>query len=197
MKEIKMKRYNVLVLNSDYRPLSIFPIQFISGQRALRSVYNGLSHVVTEYDQLVGTTPAHTIYWPAVIARNNYLKRERIAVLNRETLYYRDNCRCAYTGEKILLREATIDHVIPRSKGGKHVWENVVIASPAANFAKGDKLPEGEWKPKRMPYKPTYGQLLKMRRKYAVNVYHESWVTFLGQWDGDVRILKPYMVQEI
>jgi len=188
-----MKRYNVLVLNQDYRPLNIFPLQFISGERAIRSIFNGLSHVVAEYDDFIGT-PNHKIKWPAVIARNQYLKRERVATLNRESLYYRDGCRCAYTGEKISLREATIDHVIPRSKGGKHVWENVVIASPTANFAKSDKLPEGEWAPRFKPFRPTHGQVLKMRRKFPINVYHKSWMVFLGEWPGEIKIIKPYEV---
>lgn len=188
-----MKRYNVLVLNQDYRPLNIFPLQFITAQRAIRSIFNGLSHVVAEYDEYI-KTPNHKIKFPAIIARNQYLKRERVAILNRETLYYRDNCHCAYTGKKISLREATIDHVIPRSKGGKHVWENVVIASPAANFAKSDSLPVGEWEPRFKPFKPTHGQILKMRRKFPINIYHESWVIFLGTWEGDIKIIEPYKV---
>tara|TARA_Y100000034_G_scaffold34222_1_gene41947 strand:- start:16919 stop:17467 length:549 start_codon:yes stop_codon:yes gene_type:complete len=179
-----MHRHKVLVLNKDYTPISIFPLHVISAQRAIVRVFNGTCNVVTEYDDYI-PTKYHNIKFPAVIVRDEYLKRERLANLNSTSLWYRDMGKCAYCKEKISKEKMTIDHVLPRSKGGQHRWDNVVTSCGPCNYAKGDSL---NWTPIFKPYKPTYGRLIKHRKKFPITIYHESWLDFIGEWNAPVSV---------
>jgi 5-methylcytosine-specific restriction endonuclease McrA len=75
---------------------------------------------------------------PSVVVCENYnkipVKKKK---LNKQTLFERDRGICQYTGKKLTYRTATIDHVMPRSKGGIHAWENVVLAHHEVNHQKG------------------------------------------------------------
>ena len=176
-----------LVLNSDYSPISAFPLSVIDATEAVKRVVNGTCYVVEEYDRLI-KSPNIEMNWPSVIIRKQYLKRENTAILRPEALYYRDDRKCAYTGKFLSLKDVTIDHVIPESKGGKTEWNNVVIASYEANQAKGDKMPIGIWKPRIKPYTPTYSQLVALRKKYPIMVYHPTWVPYLGDWKAEIVV---------
>lgn len=71
-----------------------------------------------------------------------YKAKERvwkIPPVSRKTLLRRDAHQCQYCGNR---KQLTIDHIIPRSKGGKHTWDNVVIACATCNGRKGDRTPE-------------------------------------------------------
>jgi len=62
--------------------------------------------------------------------------------LNKTNLYTRDKGICGYCGEHITFSKATIDHIIPKSKGGKHRWRNVILSCMPCNTRKGDRTPE-------------------------------------------------------
>lgn len=93
---------------------------------------------------------------PTVIICNNYGKIPvKRRTLSKKNIFERDRGVCQYTGIKLTLRNATIDHVIPRSRGGKHSWDNVVLAHHKANQEKGDKmLDESGFKLKKKPVEP-------------------------------------------
>lgn len=96
--------------------------------------------------------------------------------LTRKNLLIRDQYRCQYTGQKINLKDATIDHVVPRSRGGVTDWENVVISSKDVNIIKGDKTPEeAGMKLLQKPQRPMYYMFLS---NYAEN-RPQSWEKFL------------------
>ncbi len=189
-----VKIYKTLVLNKDYRPLSLFPLQVIAAREAfIRAVVNETCHVVYEYDKYIQTPlrSSNKYKWPAVIAKNDYLNIERRAILSHESLWYRDNKTCSYCGTKVKLNknEATMEHVIPQSRGGKKDWANIVLACPTCNHNKGDKDPVGEWAPKyNHPWTPTYGQLIGIRQKFPLVIQHESWGYFIGDWKGPIII---------
>jgi hypothetical protein len=84
-----------------------------------------------------------------------------------------------------------MDHVIPKSRGGRTTWENVAAACKSCNAAKNDKLPKGKWMPRQKLYAPTYGQLLSIRRKFPIVIYDERWGEFLPNWTGDIIIREP------
>ena len=91
--------------------------------------------------------------WPSVIRLSRYVRvpyRNRVP-LTRAALMRRDNYRCAYCGR----RAETIDHVIPRSRGGQHAWENCVASCTICNHRKADKLLEEiGWKSRVVPAVP-------------------------------------------
>jgi len=181
-----------LVLNKDYQPFNLFPLQTIDAGEAVKRVMNGTCSVVTEYKRQI-KTPNHVMYWPSIIVKTDkYVQLERIAILRKEALYYRDGKKCAYCLKPLRLKgtHSTMDHVIPRGRGGKHVWENVVLSCEDCNHTKAMSLPNDIWKPKIKPYRPTYGQLIKIRRNYPITVYHESWIDFIGPWNAEIIIEK-------
>lgn len=176
-----------LVLNSTYLPISLFPLHSIPVEDAVVRIFNGTCHAVFEYDREI-LTPNLEMKWPSVIARNDNLRIKEKVKLRRESLFYRDHGICVYCERPLTIKEVTFDHVHPKAKGGRHDWDNVVCACNLCNFRKGSRLPVGEWAPKIKPFEPTYYQLLTMRRKFPIYVSDQSWVHFLGDWEGEIKI---------
>jgi 5-methylcytosine-specific restriction endonuclease McrA len=121
-----------LVLNATFEPLGV-----VSDRRAVVLVLDRKAEVVHD----AGTTlrSAHLqVVVPSVIRLSNYVRvphRWR-APLNRRLVFARDNHRCQYCGGPA----ESIDHVVPRSRGGLHTWDNVVAACRACNVRKRDRL---------------------------------------------------------
>ena len=127
-------RRRVLLLNSTYEPLTALPMR-----RAIIMVMCGKADVV--HDDPLGPvihSATRTIVVPSVIRLRTFVRvpyRARIP-MTRAALMHRDRFRCAYCGGKA----DTVDHVIPRSRGGAHSWENCVAACSGCNHRKADKL---------------------------------------------------------
>src|SRR5215470_18756394 len=122
-----------LVLNADYRPLSYFPLSICSWQEALKNVFLERVNVVDEYDEIV-RTPTREFKIPAIISLKTYVKPPRQPAFTRFNVFLRDLFTCQYCGVK---HELTFDHVIPRSRGGRTTWHNVVAACSPCNLLKG------------------------------------------------------------
>ena len=126
----------VLLLNITYEPLTTIGLH-----RAICLVMGGKADVV--HDDATGTvlrSASASISAPSVIRLRRYVRvphRSRVP-LTRAALMRRDNYLCAYCGT----RADTIDHVIPRSRGGTHAWENCVASCNRCNHRKADRLIE-------------------------------------------------------
>ncbi len=84
------------------------------------------------------------------------------------------------------MSDLTFDHVIPRSKGGKTNWENIVTASRDANNRKGNKsLDQCGFKLLKKPFEPNAFQLRELGKKYPPQFLHETWEDYL-YWDGEL-----------
>jgi len=184
-----------LVLGADYQPIGLFPHPLtIPADDAFTRVLNGSCEVVCEYDRYIKTqNPNFKQKWPSVIARKEYEVIHHRVGPEPTALFYRDHGKCAYCGTELTLQEKkpnslTIDHVIPQSKGGPHTWNNIVASCSTCNHAKSNHQPIGQWKPKWDPWVPTYWQLVQIRKKFPIILQHESWVPFLGDWHGDIKI---------
>jgi hypothetical protein len=77
---------------------------------------------------------------------------------------------------------------VPKSKGGGYTWDNLVSACSTCNLLKGDSMPVGRWKPKKQPYRPSYYQLLDVRKKFPIHIDDENWMQFLGKWEAPVIV---------
>jgi 5-methylcytosine-specific restriction endonuclease McrA len=123
---------NVLLLNASYEPLNI-----CSWRRALILLLKGKAEKVDFYDSLIDENT--TV--PSVIRLRYYVVVPyKELPFNRKNVMHRDNYTCQYCGKTSA--KLSIDHVIPRSKGGKSTWENVVAACIECNTKKADKTPE-------------------------------------------------------
>jgi 5-methylcytosine-specific restriction endonuclease McrA len=121
----------VLVLNTTYEAVAI-----CAARRALNLIVKGRARTVeyTSYKVWQG------IHLPTVIRLNEYAKIPyRIQVLTRRNILTRDSNSCQYCGNQFPAMELTLDHVIPRSKGGLSTWENLVAACSTCNRRKADK----------------------------------------------------------
>ena len=121
-----------LVLNATYEPLGVVP-----GRRAAVLVLSDKAELVTESGAELHSARL-CLAVPSVI-RLRYFVRvpfHRRASLSRRAVFARDGHLCQYCGR----RADSIDHVVPRSRGGAHVWENVVAACRRCNLHKGDRL---------------------------------------------------------
>lgn len=183
----------VLILNADMQPI-IMPIHTIDAQQAINRIVAGTCYVVEHYDREIKTEHPEKLEqynlkkWPSIIARYEYLHRPESAPLTTNNLFARDKGHCRYCGVKITRREMTIDHYIPRSKGGTNSWKNFVLACGPCNTKKGDSMPEGQWKLAEAPSVPTTWQLIKARLELPVTIYDEKWLAYLPPWGGPVTI---------
>ena len=126
----------VLVLNASYEPLNVTTVR-----RAHVLVFKGKAEVIEELERPLHSATS-TFPWPHVIRLVQYVRVPRAIQrkISRRALFARDGWRCAYCGSSS--GRLTLDHVVPRSRGGESVWENVVTACAACNHKKGNRLLE-------------------------------------------------------
>lgn len=172
-----------LVLNADYRPLSYLPLSLWSWQDAVKAVWLDRVTILAEYDT-VARSPSTTIRIPSVVVLKDYVKPAKSTAFTRFNLFLRDEFTCQYCGSK---GELTFDHVIPRARGGKTTWENVVAACGPCNLRKGSKLlKQSGLSLRRAPRRPAGEDLRNVGRKFPPNHLHESWMDFL-YWDVELE----------
>ena len=141
----------VLLLNQNYEPMSI-----CSARKAVILLYLGKAEIVERYDSLMVRSVSTEIPLPSVLRLDRYvpIPRKRI-LLSRKNILKRDRFRCQYCGAKG--KPLTVDHVIPRERGGPDTWENLVAACVACNTKKGNRTPEeAGMKLLKVPKKPNY-----------------------------------------
>jgi len=175
-----------LVLNADFRPLSYFPLSLWSWQEAIKAVVSDRVQVLSEYDTVV-RSPSQSMRLPSVIALKDYVPTARRPAFTRFNVFLRDRFCCQYCGQRFPTQDLTFDHVMPRSRGGRTSWENVVTACQACNLAKADHLPNRPgFRPWRMPEMPSTFELQEIGRSFPPHHLHKSWCDFL-YWDTELE----------
>jgi 5-methylcytosine-specific restriction endonuclease McrA len=156
----------MLVLNADNTPINM-----TSFKKGYKLVHKGRAEVVaTEVNHLMHTEKLD-IERPVVIRLHKYVNLPyKKITLSKSNIFKRDFHTCVYCGSK---ENLTIDHVIPKSKGGKNTWDNLVTSCFPCNHRKGSKsLEDSGLKMVAMPLQPTYmnfitkEQLDKIQIKY-------------------------------
>lgn len=177
-----------LVLNADYTPLSIIPISSISWKDAIKIIFLGNSRAVEYYDDWEVHSPSTSMLVPSVVISDTYVKKKHGVRFSRINLLIRDNFTCQYCQKRLSAMDLTVDHVVPRVRGGKTKWENIVCACYSCNTIKGHRT---KMQPIKKPVKPEYWQLLDNARKIPIKVPSESWVKYIG-WDEKlITVVKP------
>ncbi len=159
-----------LVLNQNYEPLNVCNVR-----RAIVLVLRGKAEVV-ESGQGVMRTTNHHFSLPSVIRMVYYVRRPRPRVrLSRREVFARDGWACAYCGQGA--NELTLDHVVPRHRGGRHSWENLVSACKPCNHRKAGRTPkEARMRLRTRPREPRvsiYHGFLQYVRRY------QDWIKFI------------------
>lgn len=163
---------SVLLLNASYEPLKV-----ISWQRAVTLFFMGKVEVVEEYDHHIRSVSL-VLRAPAVVRLLQFVKIGRKSPpLCRANILARDDFECQYCGHELSSKEATLDHVVPRSQGGRTSWENIVCCCPSCNRRKGGRTPaEARMLLRKKPVKPDWLPVLNMRLNGKVPL---SWQLFL------------------
>lgn len=126
----------VLVLNSSFEPLVICSVR-----RAVIMMYLGKAQLVESRDGFMVRSVSTAMREPSVVRLDHFARVPfRHVMLNRRNIIRRDGARCQYCGASN--RPLTIDHVVPKLRGGTDSWENLVCACDRCNNRKGDRTPE-------------------------------------------------------
>lgn len=167
----------VLVLNHNYEPLNVCNIR-----RAIVLVISGKAEVLEAYAAAV-TSARQQFDAPSVIRLVYLIRRPRPKVkLCRREIFIRDDFTCQYCGSRT--NDLTIDHVMPRSRGGPHSWENLVSACRTCNHRKGGKtLAEARLKLRREPVEPRPGRYYTIQRSVNARV-NEGWLKFIPGYES-------------
>jgi len=182
---LPLQRCHALVLNADFRPLSYHPLSLWSWQDTVRAVFLDRVTILSEYERVVGSPSLH-MRLPSVVALKQYIAPSRYPAFTRFNVFLRDGFRCQYCKQRKPTPDLTFDHVIPRSKGGRTTWDNIVTACSHCNRLKGNKLPnQAGMFPLRSPWRPRNADLQKQGRAFPPNYLHESWRDFL-YWDTEL-----------
>ncbi|MCO6430484.1 MAG: HNH endonuclease [Deltaproteobacteria bacterium] len=167
---------SVLLLNTSFEPLKV-----ISWQRAVTMFFMGKVEVLEEYDHDIRSVSL-VIRAPAVVRLLRFVKIGRKAPpLCRSNILARDNFQCQYCAKELGAREATLDHVLPRSQGGRTSWENIVCCCSTCNRRKGGRTPQQA----RMtllskPVKPDWLPVLNMKFHGKIPIVWRHFLTFEG-----------------
>ena len=164
----------VLVLNQNYQPLNV-----CNARRAFVLVDRGKAEVL-EHGEGGIRTPTRVFFLPSVIRMVYLIRRPRPKMrLSRREVFQRDRNTCQYCGRQT--RDLTLDHVLPRHRGGGHDWENLTSACKTCNHRKAGRTPEeARMKLLQRPFAPKVNS-------YDVVYRHlngqETWRKFLPGWE--------------
>ena len=145
---------SVLVLNQNYEPLHVCNVR-----RAVVLVSRGKAEVIDRLDRAKALlrTVGDEFDVPTVIRMVYFIRRPRpVMRLSRREVFIRDRFQCQYCGRKVALKELTLDHVVPRFRGGSHTWENLVSACRGCNHRKAGRTPrEARMRLRTKPRRPS------------------------------------------
>jgi 5-methylcytosine-specific restriction endonuclease McrA len=165
----------VLVLNQNYEPLNV-----CKARRAFVLVDRGKAEVLEHRDGAVLRSATRIFRLPSVIRLIAMIRRPRPQVrMTRKEVFVRDRYTCQYCGRQT--RDLTLDHVVPRHRGGLHVWENLASACKACNHRKAGRTPkEARMRLVRQPAKPRVGIFYAF---YHYLDHQVEWRKFIPGWD--------------
>ncbi|MEQ8907528.1 HNH endonuclease [Ekhidna sp.] len=160
----------VLVLNQDYTPLTVCSVQ-----RAFMLIFLKKADLITEVSERKLRSISKTFPFPSIIKVKYYISLPyKGVVMSRHNIFKRDGGKCQYCGVN---KDLTIDHVVPRSKGGKSTWTNLVTACKNCNSRKSDfTLDKVGMKLQKAPVKPNYLTFLRLNN----GAYRDDWTPFLN-----------------
>jgi len=199
---------SVLVLNKFYMAVHVIPVR-----RAFCLLFKALAEVITlddgrynayDFDSWREVSEARSdfrrpedeyirtvhfeIQVPRVIRLLAFDRLPKTKVkFNRRNIFARDSNKCQYCGKKFPTSELSLDHVVPRSRGGRASWENIVCACVRCNVRKGGRTPaEANMRLIHEPVRPKTSPSLSLK---LTNGKYQSWRTFLDHayWTVELR----------
>lgn len=143
------QNFYTLKLDAAYQPLEI-----IDSLKAFSMVYSGRARIVENYSHQFNAL----FYYPSIIVLNTYVRTKPVIMSpTRLNIYWRDLYRCQYCYDTFPHSKLTLDHVVPKSRGGEKTWQNLVTSCERCNQKKGNKTPsEARMKLFKVPSVPKF-----------------------------------------
>jgi 5-methylcytosine-specific restriction endonuclease McrA len=186
----------VLVLNRGWEPVAVFDVAtaVTTVVRDMGWVLEPETFQLLDFDTwcksapataVVIPTPSRGVPAPEIIVLKEYGEQPRRHVsFSRQALYRRDGFRCQYCGERPGPEALTIDHVLPRSRGGPTSWENCVAACGTCNRDKADRTPaEAGLRLRTRPVRPRWSPTMRVPH----GQFKPSWSSFVGKGGLEVE----------
>ena len=169
-----------LLLSQSYEPIKI-----VSWQRAITLIALDKVDVVEHYAAQI-RAPSLVIQVPAVVRlRRAFRRHARPVKFSRVNIYARDDHRCQYCGVRCPIDRLTYDHVIPRSRGGRTTWDNIVSCCLACNASKANRTPaEARMTLRRVPARPDWIPAVQIR--VSARSVPDAWRDYL-YWTGEIE----------
>jgi len=160
----------VLILNQSYEPIGT-----ISARKAVILIYLEKVEIIEEKPRLRIHTISNSYPFPSIVRLVRFFKVIRNEViLSRKNVLRRDGGKCQYCG--IASKSMTVDHVLPRRRGGRNIWENLVCACIKCNNKKGDRTPAEAAMPlRKKPRKPSSIYFIQQ----SIGYVDERWRPYL------------------
>ena len=160
----------VLILNQDYSAISLCSVT-----KAFVLLYLEKAEMVVKHDTGFLRSVSQDFPKPSVIRLQRYVRVPYYGIaLSRHNVMRRDSYSCQYCGAA---KNLTLDHLMPRSRGGETIWQNLVTACSRCNSRKGDRTPEeAGLKLKRQPSRPSLLTFLQLH----LSTSNEDWRVYLG-----------------
>lgn len=169
---------DVLVLNFTYEVINV-----TSFQRAVKMIFSGKAEIIHDRDRVIVST-TREMRMPSIIRLLYYIRRplQKVA-LTKKNVLLRDDYTCQYCGqhgEKLM----TVDHIVPRSRGGPSTWENLACACMQCNNRKNNRTPhEANMLLARKPRQPKYIPWIQVKR----NTLPDEWGKFLFLYNVSIE----------
>ena len=183
-----LDRHPALLLNADYQPMSWLPLSIWNWQEAVKAVFSGKVTVVDVYPDVTIRAAHLEVPLPSVIALTEYVPHQydQTPAFTKRNVFLRDEYRCQYCSQLFHTRDLSLDHVVPRCRGGRLHWENAVTCCRKCNGRKGS-LDLSELKGRlgmhllRPPRTPTQYELAATASRMLPRRVHPTWEPYLGK----------------
>ena len=185
---------DTLILNANGQPLSLVPLSVVSWQVAMRLIFTDKVRVLKSYDDWVVRSQHLEMPVPSIVIMTEQVKWTKTLKYSRANIYLRDDftcqlqstSRCKDRHGKATIADLTLDHVVPKSHGGKTAWTNVVTCCKTCNSDKGN---DHKIVPKKMPIKPTYYQILGKRKTLPIHIKDEEWKHYIDWPEHLIKVI--------
>ena len=167
----------VLLLNHDGNPLNLWPLSTLSWQQAIKALFLEKVTVLRSYDDWICHSKHISIPVPSVVLMNRYHHQKGTVNFTSRNLFLRDRFHCQYCMRQFSAENLTVDHVLPKSLGGRLRWKNVVAACLKCNLSKGASIVP----PSKTPYEPNYWQMVNIAKTLHIQIPDSCWQEYL-QW---------------
>ncbi len=187
---------DTLLLNADGMPLSHVPLSVIPWEKAIYLVYLNKVKVLKEHENWTVRSQHLEVNVPSIVIMTEQVKWSKNLKYSRANVYLRDDftcqlqstSRCKERKGKSKLAELTLDHVVPKSQGGKTNWLNVCTSCKECNSQKGN---DHTIVPKKKPYKPSYYEILNKRKTLPIHIRDIEWKYYIDWPEDLVKVVAP------